>query len=186
MRTRFTNLEISGVILVEPQIFGDERGYFMESYNQAEFQAHGITANFVQDNQSSSCYGVIRGLHCQKPPFAQDKLIRVLWGQILDVVVDARLDSPTYGQHLTAKLSSDNQHQLFIPKGCLHGFAVLSEHAVIAYKCDQFYHPEAELTVRYDDPALNIAWPIPDSKRILSTKDRNATLTLEELNLSSD
>lgn len=181
MPTTFTNLSLSGVILVTPHLFADARGYFMESYNESEFKAHGIDCHFVQDNQSCSSFGVIRGLHYQRPPYEQAKLIRALTGCILDVVVDARPKSATLGKVITVELSAANQQQLFIPSGCLHGFAVLSEQAIIAYKCNNSYHPEAEIRVRYDDPQLNIHWPIAPAKRLLSPKDQNTTTTFEQL-----
>lgn len=181
----FLPTKIAGVTIIEPLVFTDERGYFFESYNEADFKAHGINTHFVQDNQSRSSYGVIRGLHCQLGAHAQAKLIRVLEGSILDVVVDVRPLSPTFGQHLSLELSADNQRQLFIPRGFLHGFAVLSNNATIAYKCDNLYCKSSEFGVRYDDPTLAIDWHIPTEQAIISDKDRAAAsfAHFKELNL---
>ncbi len=170
----FIQTEIEGVVIVEPRVFEDARGYFFESYNEAEFVKNGITARFVQDNQSKSSYGVIRGLHCQRGEHAQAKLVRVLEGRVLDVAVDARAGSPTFGKHLAVELSAENQRQLFIPRGFLHGFAVLSETATFAYKCDNLYCKESEFSIRYDDPEIGIDWQIPPEKVITSEKDRIA------------
>ena len=170
----FIKTEIDGVIIVEPKIFKDERGYFFESYNEAEFVKNGIPNRFVQDNQSMSSYGVVRGLHCQLGDKAQAKLVRVLQGKVLDVAVDARPDSQTFGKHVAVELSAENQRQLFIPRGFLHGFSVLSETAVFAYKCDNLYCKEAEFGIRYDDPEVSVNWQIPPKKIIASAKDRAA------------
>ncbi|MBQ7413309.1 MAG: dTDP-4-dehydrorhamnose 3,5-epimerase [Alphaproteobacteria bacterium] len=170
----FIKTAIDGVKIVEPKIFEDERGYFFESYNELEFFKNGITNRFVQDNQSKSSYGVIRGLHCQLGEHAQAKLVRVLQGKVLDVAVDARLKSPTFGQHVAVELSAENQRQLFIPRGFLHGFSVLSETAVFAYKCDNLYCKESEFGIRYDDPEIGVNWQIPAAKIITSEKDRMA------------
>ena len=170
----FIKTDIDGVIIVEPRIFADNRGYFFESYNEAEFTANGIPNKFVQDNQSKSCYGVIRGLHCQLGEHAQAKLVRVLQGKVLDVAVDARPQSPTFGKHVAVELSAENQRQLFIPRGFLHGFSVLSETAVFAYKCDNIYNKASEFGIRYDDPEIGIDWKIPTEKVITSEKDRMA------------
>ena len=170
----FIKTEIDGVIIVEPRVFNDARGYFFESYNEATFVQNGITNRFVQDNQSKSSYGVIRGLHCQLGEHAQAKLVRVLQGKVLDVAVDIRKDSPTFGKHVAVELSDENQRQLFIPRGFLHGFSVLSETAVFAYKCDNFYCKEAEFGIRYDDAEIGIDWKIPTDKIITSEKDRLA------------
>ena len=170
----FIKTAIDGVIIVEPKIFQDARGYFFESYNEATFVQNGITNRFVQDNQSKSSYGVIRGLHCQLGEHAQAKLVRVLQGKVLDVAVDIRKDSPTFGKHVAVELSDENQRQLFIPRGFLHGFSVLSETAVFAYKCDKFYCKEAEFGIRYDDAEIGIDWKIPTDKIITSEKDRLA------------
>lgn len=168
---KFIKTEIDGVIIVEPRIFKDERGYFFESYNEKEFKENGIGATFVQDNQSKSSYGVIRGLHCQLGKHSQAKLVRVLKGKVLDVAVDIRKDSPTFGKYVAVELSEENNRQLFIPRHFLHGFAVLSETAVFAYKCDNFYYKEAEFCIRYDDEKIGIKWPISKDKIITSEKD---------------
>lgn len=170
----FIKTKIEDVIIVEPRIFNDERGYFFESYNQKAFKDGGIDCNFVQDNQSKSSYGVIRGLHCQLGEHAQAKLVRVLQGKVLDVAVDIRRGSPTFGQHVAVELSDENQRQLFIPRGFLHGFSVLSETAVFSYKVDNFYCKESEFGIRYDAPEINIDWQIPQDKVITSEKDRIA------------
>ena len=170
----FIKTDIDGVVIVEPKVFEDNRGYFFESYNETEFNNNGITAKFVQDNQSKSSYGVIRGLHCQLGEHAQAKLVRVLKGKVLDVAVDARKNSPTYGKHVAVELSDENKRQLFIPRGFLHGFSVLSEEAVFAYKCDNTYCKEAEFGIRYDDEDIGVDWKIPADKVITSEKDRLA------------
>lgn len=170
----FIKTAIDGVVIVEPRIFADDRGYFFESYNEAEFHRAGITNKFVQDNQSKSSYGVVRGLHCQLGAHAQAKLVRVLQGRVLDVAVDIRKDSPTFGQHVAVELSDENQRQLFIPRGFLHGFSVLSDTAIFAYKCDNLYHPESEFGIRFDDPEIGIDWQVPADKIITSEKDRIA------------
>lgn len=165
--------DIEGVLIVEPRIFGDARGYFFESYNARDFREQtGIDVTFIQDNESCSSYGVVRGLHFQKPPYAQAKLVRVVEGTVLDVAVDIRKGSATYGQHVAVELSADNKRQLFLPKGMAHGFAVLSERAVFQYKCDEYYHPEAEGAIAWDDPTLAIDWKIELDKVLLSDKDR--------------
>ncbi len=176
----FIPTKIEGLLIVEPRVFEDARGYFFESYNEADFAKGGITAKFVQDNQSKSSYGVIRGLHCQLGEHAQAKLVRVLDGKVLDVAVDARKGSPTFGQHVAVELSAENRRQMFIPRGFLHGFAVLSETATFAYKCDNLYCKEAEFGIRYDDPEIGIDWGIPVDKIVTSEKDRLAN-TLKEL-----
>ena len=170
----FIKTDIDGVIIVEPKIFADNRGYFFESYNEAEFVKNGIVAKFVQDNQSKSSYGVVRGLHCQLGEHAQAKLVRVLKGKVLDVAVDVRKESPTFGKYVAVELSDENNRQLFIPRGFLHGFSVLSEEAVFAYKCDNFYCKDAEFGIRYDDKEINVNWQIPSDKIITSEKDRIA------------
>ena len=163
---------IEGLVIIEPRVFGDSRGYFFESYNTRDFaQVADIT--FVQDNESRSCYGVVRGLHFQTPPFAQSKLVRVVEGRVLDVVVDIRRNSPTYGQHVAIELTADNHRQLFLPQGMAHGFAVLSETAVFQYKCDNLYHPESEGAIAWNDPTLAIDWHLPAADVILSDKDKN-------------
>lgn len=169
---QITTTHIPDLKILEPRVFEDNRGYFFESYNQATFQHNGIDIEFVQDNQSSSSYGVIRGLHYQLPPHAQTKLVRVLYGKILDVVLDIRQGSPTFGQHYAIELSADNKRQLLVPRGFAHGFSVLSETAIVLYKCDGFYNKESDAGVLYNDPALNIDWKIPAGKAIVSEKDR--------------
>ena len=171
MKTQTTDIE--GIVIVEPQVFGDSRGYFMETYQKEKYAAAGIDVTFVQDNESMSRYGVVRGLHYQAEPFAQAKLIRVVSGRVLDVAVDIRKNSPTYGKVFTLELSSENKLQLFLPHGIAHGFAVLSETAIFTYNCDNFYAPQYEHTIRYDDPSLNIDWKIPLAERIISPKDMN-------------
>lgn len=163
---------LPGLMIVEPAVFGDERGYFFESYNEAAFAKAGLHCRFVQDNQSRSRRGVIRGLHAQRGEYAQTKLVRVVSGSILDVAVDARKDSPAYGKHFVVELSGESHRQLFIPKGFLHGFSVLSEAAVVQYKCDALYNKDAEVGVRYDDPALGIDWRVPKDVLYVSEKDR--------------
>ncbi|MFN8243957.1 MAG: dTDP-4-dehydrorhamnose 3,5-epimerase [Ferruginibacter sp.] len=163
--------DIPGLLIVEPKVFEDKRGYFFESYNEQHFAAEGISIRFVQDNQARSGYGVIRGLHYQQAPHAQTKLIRVLEGAILDVAVDIRKGSPTYGRVFTLELSAANKKQLLIPKGFAHGYAVLSPTAEVFYKCDAFYQPAAEGGIRYNDPQLQINWQIPADKAIISEKD---------------
>lgn len=170
----FIKTEIDGVFIIEPKVFEDARGYFFESYNEAEFVANGITNKFVQDNQSKSSYGVVRGLHCQLGEHSQAKLVRVLKGKVLDVAVDIRRGSPTFGKHVAVELSAENQRQLFIPRNFLHGFSVLSEDAIFAYKCDNLYCKAAEFGIRYDDPEIGIDWKVPADKIITSEKDRLA------------
>ena len=168
----FVKTPIPGLLGFEPNVFEDSRGYFFESYNENTFRAEGIDARWVQDNQSSSTYGVIRGLHYQLPPFAQSKLVRVLRGKILDVVVDIRKGSPTYGKVFSQKLSAKNKKQLFIPAGFAHGFSVLSEQAEVLYKCDGFYNKEAEGGIIYNDPELAIDWGVPEADAVVSEKDK--------------
>lgn len=165
--------EIKGLYVIEPKVFGDSRGYFFESFSKKEFDEKIGPVEFVQDNESKSCYGVVRGLHLQKPPHAQAKLVRVVKGKVLDVAVDLRKDSPTYGKHVAVELSEDNKRQMFIPKGFAHGFSVLSEEAVFQYKCDDYYAPETEAAVIWNDPDLAIDWMIPEDRIILSEKDRH-------------
>ena len=167
----FHTTNIAKLLVFEPKVFGDSRGYFFESYNEKIFVEQGIDFRFVQDNQSSSTYGVIRGLHYQLPPHAQTKLVRVLKGNVLDVAVDIRANSPTYGKSFCLELSAENKKQLFIPVGFAHGFAVLSEEAEVLYKCDAFYNKESDAGISYNDPALNIDWQIPPGSRIISGKD---------------
>ena len=168
----FIKTEFPGLLVFEPNMFEDSRGYFFEAYNEKQFQQEGIDIRWVQDNQSSSTYGVIRGLHYQLPPFDQTKLVRVLRGKILDVVVDIRKGSPTFGKSFSKVLSAKNKRQLFIPKGFAHGFSVLSEKAEVLYKCDGFYNKESEGGIIYNDPALEIDWRIPAEEAIVSDKDK--------------
>lgn len=164
---------IDGVLIIEPKVFGDHRGYFFESFNEREFaEKSGVDVHFVQDNESKSCYGVVRGLHFQKGEHGQAKLVRVISGKVLDVAVDIRPDSPTFGKHVAAELTAENHRQFFIPKGFAHGFVVLSPEAVFQYKCDEFYCPESEGAIAWDDPDVAIDWQIPASDVILSDKDR--------------
>ena len=167
---------IIGVYIIEPSVFGDERGYFFESFSQREFEQLVCPTTFVQDNESKSCYGVVRGLHFQKPPYAQSKLVRVVLGKVLDVAVDIRKGSPTFGKHVAVELSAENKRQLFIPRGFAHGFSVLSEEAIFQYKCDQFYAPASEGALAWNDPDINIDWKIPTDKVILSEKDKHHPL----------
>ena len=162
---------IEGLLRLEPRIFKDARGYFFESFSQREFEEKVGPVRFVQDNESMSTYGVMRGLHFQRPPYTQSKLVRCVSGRVLDVAVDIRLGSPTYGQHVAVELSAENHRQFFISKGFAHGFAVLSETAVFQYKCDEFYHPEADDGISILDGSLGIDWRIPTDKAILSEKD---------------
>ncbi|MBR1791949.1 MAG: dTDP-4-dehydrorhamnose 3,5-epimerase [Bacteroidaceae bacterium] len=171
--------KIQGLLIIEPRVFRDERGYFFESYSQRDFEAQVGDVHFVQDNESMSTRGVIRGLHFQRPPFTQTKLVRVVSGTVLDIAVDIRKGSPTYGQHVAVELSGENQRQFFIPKGFAHGFAVLSDTAVFQYKCDEFYHPEADGGIQLDDPSLGIDWRIPTSEAIRSQKDLTLPLLSE-------
>ena len=172
---------IPGIFIIEPKVFEDKRGYFYESYNERIFQEKtGVKTNFVQDNQSKSTYGVLRGLHFQNNPYAQSKFIRVLSGEIFDVVVDIRKGSPTFGNNFSLVLSGENKTQIFVPAGFAHGFLVISETAVIHYKTDNFYHPESESGIKFNDPAIGINWPIPENEIILSEKDANLK-TLEQI-----
>lgn len=168
---KVTNTAIDGVFIIEPRVFEDSRGYFFESFSQREFDEKIGHVVFVQDNESMSSYGVMRGMHFQRPPYTQSKLVRCVKGAALDVVVDIRKGSPTYGQHVAVELTEVNHRQLFISKGFAHGFAVLSETAVFQYKCDEFYHPEADGGIRILDESLGIDWRIPTEKAILSDKD---------------
>ena len=164
---------IEGLLIIDPTVFGDSRGYFFESYNKQRFnEATGLDIDFVQDNQSKSCYGVLRGLHFQKPPYAQSKLVRCVRGKVLDVAVDIRKSSPTFGKYVAVELTEDNYRQLFIPHGFAHGFVVLSEEAIFQYKCDNFYHKESEGAIAWNDPEINIDWTIPFDDVILSDKDK--------------
>src|SRR5574344_821736 len=170
-----TKTNLTGVFVIEPKIFKDQRGYFFESYNKLALQNFGITYTFVQDNQSKSTYGVIRGLHFQNPPYTQTKLVRVLAGKIIDVAVDVRKNSPTYGQHVSVELSDDNCKQLLIPEGFAHGFSVLSETAIVQYKCTDYYHPESECGIMFNNPKLDIDWGIPLDEAVVSEKDLKHT-----------
>ncbi len=163
---------IEGLLIIEPTVFGDSRGYFFESYNKQRFKDEtGLDIDFVQDNESMSSYGVMRGLHFQRPPFTQSKLVRCVRGKVLDVAVDIRKGSPTYGQHVAVELTEDNHRQFFVPRGFAHGFAVLSQTAVFQYKCDNFYAPQADGGINIKDETLGIDWQIPMDRAILSDKD---------------
>ena len=168
--------EIEGCVVIEPRVFADARGYFFESFSQRDFEAAVGPVHFVQDNESKSVYGVVRGLHFQKPPYAQSKLVRVVQGSVLDVAVDIRVGSPSYGKVVGVELSGENHRQFFLPKGMAHGFAVLSETAVFQYKCDEFYAPQSEGALAWNDPQLAIDWRVPADKVILSAKDSNHPL----------
>jgi len=169
----FIKTSLPGVIVFEPVVYPDERGFFFETYNKQLFLSNNISNEFVQDNQSYSVYGVIRGLHYQKQPYAQAKLVRVLHGEILDVVLDLRAGSPGFGKIYEIRLSAENKKQIFVPKGFAHGFSVLSETAVISYKCDHFYNKQSEAGIRFNDTFLNINWQIPQNKTLISEKDTN-------------
>jgi len=171
--------ELEGVLILEPKVFGDQRGYFFESWNRAAFAAAGIPMDFVQDNESKSRYGVLRGLHWQAAPYTQAKLVRVISGAVLDVAVDIRKGSPTFGKHIAVELSGDNKRQMLIPRGFAHGFVVLSEEAVFSYKCDNAYMPSADRGIRPDDPALGIDWRVPAAQWVLSEKDQKHPLFKE-------
>lgn len=166
--------DIEGVVIIEPKIFGDARGYFYESFNAAEFESKtGIETTFVQDNQSKSSYGVLRGLHFQKPPYAQSKLVRVVQGYVVDVAVDIRKGSPTFGKYVAVELSDENHRQLFIPRGFAHGFIVKSPTAIFQYKCDNLYAPQAEGAIAWDDPNIGIDWGVDANDILLSEKDKH-------------
>ena len=174
---KFTKTNIPDVILIEPKVFGDDRGYFIETFRSDLFQQQtGIKTTFIQDNESRSSHGVLRGLHYQLPPYAQSKLVRVIEGKVLDIAVDIREGSPTFGQHVTAELSAENKHQLFIPRGFAHGFVVLSETAIFSYKVDNYYSPECDRGIQFDDPQLNINWQINHEQLQLSEKDKTQPL----------
>lgn len=164
--------KIPGLLIIEPDVFSDQRGYFFESYNREKFKKEGIEANFVQDNASSSIRGVIRGLHYQLAPYSQAKLIQVLKGKVLDVAVDLRHGSPTFGEHLSIELSDENHRQFFVPRGFAHGFSVLSDEVLFSYKCDNLYNKEAERGISFNDPFLKIDWKIPPAEAIISGKDQ--------------
>ncbi len=167
---------IEGVVIIEPRIFNDDRGYFYESFSDREFRDKVCNTTFVQDNQSKSSYGVLRGLHFQKAPHAQSKLVRVIKGKVLDVAVDIRTGSPTYGKHVAVELTEDNHRQLFIPRGFAHGFVVLSEEAIFQYKCDNFYSKESEGSLRWNDNDLAIDWGLAEADAVLSDKDKISPL----------
>ena len=164
--------EIEGVWILEPRVFGDSRGYFMETFKQSDFEAHIGSINFIQDNESMSTYGVLRGLHYQQGEWSQAKLVRVMKGRVLDVAVDLRRSSPTFGRHIMVELNEENKRLLFIPRGFAHGFLVLSDEAIFMYKVDNVYAPQHECSIRFDDPALGIAWPIAAEELNLSPKDK--------------
>ncbi len=168
----FIPTTIPGLIIFEPVIYEDSRGHFFESYNEGLFEEHHLPVVFVQDNQSHSCYGVIRGLHYQRPPHSQTKLVRVLSGSIIDTVVDLRTGSPTYGESFSIGLSAENRKQLFIPKGFAHGFSVTSKAADVLYKCDSYYYKDSETGILYNDPQLSIDWKIPEHEAVVSEKDK--------------
>lgn len=167
---------IPGVIIIEPRVFGDHRGYFLESFSEQWFRYNVCNTHFVQDNESRSTYGVLRGLHFQKPPYAQSKLVRVVDGKVLDIAVDIRKESPTFGQHVSCILSDENKRQLFVPRGFAHGFVVLSPNAIFQYKCDNYYVPESEGAIAFNDPALGIDWQIDQAHVQLSDKDKQNPL----------
>lgn len=167
---------IDGVLIIEPKVFGDSRGYFFESFSERDFNAQVRELKFVQDNESKSRYGVLRGLHFQKPPYAQSKLVRVVKGAVLDVALDIRRGSPTFGQHVAVELTEDNHRQFFVPRGFAHGFVVLTEEAIFQYKCDNFYAPQSEGAIAWNDPELGIDWRLPASDILLSEKDRQNPL----------
>ena len=169
---KITKTALDGVVIIEPQVFEDARGYFFESWNKAKMEEAGLNYDFIQDNQSKSCYGTIRGIHFQKGEFSQAKLVRVLQGTVLDVAVDLRKDSKTFGQHVAFELSAENNRQLMIPRGFGHGFSVLTPTAVFAYKCDNVYNKASEAGIRFDDPALGIDWKVKPEEAVLSDKDK--------------
>lgn len=169
---KITKTALDGVVIIEPQVFEDTRGYFFESWNKAKMEEAGLNYDFIQDNQSKSCYGTIRGIHFQKGEFSQAKLVRVLQGTVLDVAVDLRKDSKTFGQHVAVELSAENNRQLMIPRGFGHGFSVLTPTAVFAYKCDNVYNKASEAGIRFDDPALGIDWKVKPEEAVLSDKDK--------------
>lgn len=171
--------EIEEVKIIEPAVFGDHRGYFFESYSQKEFEEKVCKTTFVQDNESKSKYGVLRGLHFQKEPYAQAKLVRVVQGSVLDVAVDIRKGSPTFGKHVAVELNDENKRQMFIPRGFAHGFVVLSKTVVFQYKCDNYYAPEAEAGIAWDDPVLEIDWKVDAEAVLLSEKDKKNPLLSE-------
>ncbi len=171
--------DIEGLFIIEPKVFGDHRGYFFESFSERDFNSQVCQVRFVQDNESKSRYGVLRGLHFQKPPYAQSKLVRVVKGTVLDVAVDIRMGSPTFGRHVAVELTEDNHRQFFISRGFAHGFVVLSDEVIFQYKCDNFYEPESEGAIAWNDPALGIDWKIPAEDIILSEKDKKHPVLAE-------
>ncbi len=175
----FIKTNIEGLTIIEPKVFGDARGYFFESFNLKQFEENVQKIEFVQDNESRSSYGVLRGLHFQKPPFDQAKLVRVIEGKVLDVAVDLRKDSPTYGQHLCVELSDENKKQFFIPRGFAHGFVVLSKSAIFSYKVDNWYAPDHDSGIAWNDPDLNIDWQIDHNDVLLSEKDKGLKILSE-------
>ncbi len=175
----FTETSIKGVFVIEPKVFNDSRGYFFEAWKQSEFESNIGKVNFIQDNESKSSYGVLRGLHYQKGDFSQSKLVRVIKGRVFDVAVDIRKSSPTFGQHVMVELSEDNKRQFFIPRGFAHGFLVLSDEAIFTYKVDNVYAPQAEAGIRWNDPALDINWPIDPKDVLTSDKDLKQPLLSE-------
>ena len=176
---KFVNTPIEGLVIIEPTLFGDDRGYFLESYNKKEFEKAIGEISFVQDNESKSSKGVLRGLHFQKPPYAQAKLVRCIEGKVLDVAVDIREGSETFGQHVTVELTGENKKQVFIPRGFAHGFLVLSESAIFAYKVDNSYAPTHDAGIRWDDSLLNIQWGVSESDVLVSEKDAKLPFFLE-------
>ena len=176
---KIINTTIPGVLIFEPKVYGDERGYFFEHFRQSVIDEYLPETQFVQANESSSSYGVLRGLHFQRPPHTQGKLVRVVMGEVLDVAVDIRQGSPTYGQHVAVKLSGENKRQLWIPRGFAHGFIVLSQQAIFSYLCDNYYHPASDGGIRFDDPALNIDWLLPYEDIKVSEKDGRLPLISE-------
>jgi len=175
----YIKTDIPDVCILEPKVFKDARGYFTETFKKEEFESHIGKVDFIQENESQSSFGVLRGLHYQKGEFAQAKLVRVIKGKVLDVAVDIRKDSPTFGKHVAVELSEENKRQLFIPRGFAHGFLVLSEDVIFSYKVDNVYSPQNEASILYNDPELAIEWPIDSSQIIVSEKDRNAPLFKE-------
>lgn len=176
LKMEYKETTIKGVFVIEPKVFSDARGYFFESWKKEEFEKHVGKIEFVQENESKSSYGVLRGLHYQKGEFAQAKLVRVIKGKVLDVAVDIRRSSPTFGQHVMVELSDENKHQFFIPRGFAHGFLVLSQEAIFSYKVDNVYAPQSEASIRWNDPALGINWPIERDAVLVSEKDEKALL----------
>lgn len=173
---KYIETAIKGVFIIEPRVFNDSRGYFMEAWKKADFEEHIGKVDFIQDNESQSSYGVLRGLHYQKGEYAQAKLVRVIKGKVLDVAVDIRRSSPTFGQHVMVELSEENKRQFFIPRGFAHGFLVLSDEAIFTYKVDNVYAPQYEAGIRWNDPELNLLWPIDQQDVVTSEKDLNAPL----------